>query len=276
MKEVKTPKKPLIFYYAVAMLAVFLFNFFAMPWLAQHQIKEVDYNTFVEMVEQDKVGKVEIQEQDNRILFTDKDESVIYKTAMVSDDDLSARLLEAGVSFKGEEIEQTSLLVDILGWVLPILIFIALGQYMSKKMADKLGGGNSMMFGLGGNSNVKVYVQSTEGIHFADVAARDRTFERLADADVTITRCEVSSLEFTCPGVDKGTGLTALARQLGLGISQAIAVGDADNDLAMLRAAGLGVAMGNAIPAAVAAADVQVADNDHGGCAEAVRRYLLA
>ena len=181
MKEVKTPKKPLIFYYAVAMLAVFLFNFFAMPWLAQHQIKEVDYNTFVEMVEQDKVGKVEIQEQDNRILFTDKDESVIYKTAMVSDDDLSARLLEAGVSFKGEEIEQTSLLVDILGWVLPILIFIALGQYMSKKMADKLGGGNSMMFGLGGNSNIKVYVQSTEGIHFSDVAGEDEAKENLQE-----------------------------------------------------------------------------------------------
>ena len=181
MKEVKTPKKPLIFYYAVAMLAVFLFNFFAMPWLAQHQIKEVDYNTFVEMVEQDKVGKVEIQEQDNRILFTDKDETVIYKTAMVSDDDLSARLLEAGVSFKGEEIKQTSLLVDILGWVLPILIFIALGQYMSKKMADKLGGGNSMMFGLGGNSNVKVYVQSTEGIHFSDVAGEDEAKENLQE-----------------------------------------------------------------------------------------------
>ena len=180
MKEVKTPKKPLIFYYAVAMLAVFLFNFFAMPWLAQHQIKEVDYNTFVEMVEQGKVGKVEIQEQDNRILFTDKDETVIYKTAMVSDDDLSARLLEAGVSFKGEEIEQTSLLVDILGWVLPILIFIALGQYMSKKMADKLGG-NSMMFGLGGNSNVKVYVQSTEGIHFSDVAGEDEAKENLQE-----------------------------------------------------------------------------------------------
>ena len=181
MKEVKPPKKPLIFYYAVAMLAVFLFNFLAMPWLAQHQIKEVDYNTFVEMVEQDKVGKVEIQEQDNRILFTDKDETVIYKTAMVSDDDLSARLLEAGVSFKGEEIEQTSLLVDILGWVLPILIFLALGQYMSKKMADKLGGGNSMMFGLGGNSNVKVYVQSTEGIHFSDVAGEDEAKENLQE-----------------------------------------------------------------------------------------------
>ena len=181
MKEVKTPKKPLIFYYAVAMLAVFLFNFFAMPWLAQHQIKEVDYNTFVEMLEQDKVGKVEIQEQDNRILFTDKDETVIYKTAMVSDDDLSARLLEAGVSFKGEEIEQTSLLVDILGWVLPILIFLALGQYMSKKMADKLGGGNSMMFGMGGGSNVKVYVQSTEGIHFSDVAGEDEAKENLQE-----------------------------------------------------------------------------------------------
>ena len=180
MKEVKTPKKPLIFYYAVAMLAVFLFNFLAMPWLAQHQIKEVDYNTFVEMVEQDKVGKVEIQEQDNRILFTDKDETVIYKTAMVSDDDLSARLLEAGVSFKGEEIEQTSLLVDILGWVLPILIFIALGQYMSKKMADKLGGGNSMMFGAG-KSNAKIYVQSTQGIHFADVAGEDEAKENLQE-----------------------------------------------------------------------------------------------
>lgn len=112
--------------------------------------------------------------------------------------------------------------------------------------------------------------------HFVDAAARDRTFERLADADVTITRCEVSSIEFTCPGVDKGTGLASLASKLGLDISQAIAVGDADNDLAMLRAAGLGVAMGNAIPAAVEAADVQVDDNDHGGCAEAVRRYLLA
>ena len=181
MNEVKSPKKPLIYYYMIVVLLVLLFNLLAMPWLAEHQIKEVDYNTFVEMLEQDKVGKVEIQEQDNRILFTDKDETVIYKTAMVSDGDLSARLLEAGVSFKGEEIEQTSLLVDILGWVLPILIFIALGQYMSKKMADKLGGGNSMMFGLGGNSNVKVYVQSTEGIHFSDVAGEDEAKENLQE-----------------------------------------------------------------------------------------------
>ena len=137
MKEVKTPKKPLIFYYAVAMLAVFLFNFFAMPWLAQHQIKEVDYNTFVEMVEQDKVGKVEIQEQDNRILFTDKDETVIYKTAMVPDDNLVRRLLDAGVSTTGEEIQQTSLLMSVLSWVLPIVIFIAIviAQLPSKETA---------------------------------------------------------------------------------------------------------------------------------------------
>lgn len=113
--------------------------------------------------------------------------------------------------------------------------------------------------------------------HFRDVAARDRAFEILqADGRAFITRCETSSLEFTAPGVDKGTGLAALCEQLGLDLTQAIAVGDADNDLAMLRAAGLGVAMGNANANARAAADVQVADNDHGGVAEAVDRFLLA
>ncbi len=181
MKEVKTPKKPLIFYYAVAMLAVFLFNFLAMPWLAQHQIREVDYNTFVTMTENGEIGRVEIQEADNRILFTDKAEKAVYKTAMVPDNDLISRLLDADVSTKGEEIEQTSLLVNILAWVLPILIFVAIGQYMSRKMAEKLGGGNSMMFGLGGGSNVKVYVQSTEGIHFSDVAGEDEAKENLQE-----------------------------------------------------------------------------------------------
>ena len=122
MKEVKTPKKPLLFYYAVALLVLFLFNLLAMPWLAEHQIKDVDYNTFVSMTEKKEIGQVEIQQQDNRILFTSTDGKTIYKTAMVSDDDLSARLLEAGVSFKGEEIEQTSLLMNILSWVAPILI----------------------------------------------------------------------------------------------------------------------------------------------------------
>ena len=180
MKEVKPPKKPLIFYYAAAMLAVILLNSLAVPWLAQHQIRDVDYNTFVEMTEKGEVGKVEIQEQDNRILFTDKDGKTVYKTAMVPDNDLIQRLLEAGVSTTGEEIQQTSLLVSILSWVLPIIIFIAIGQYMSRKMTERMGGDNSMMFGMG-KSNAKIYVQSTEGIHFADVAGEDEAKENLQE-----------------------------------------------------------------------------------------------
>ena len=180
MKEVKPPKKPLIFYYAVAMLAVILLNSLAVPWLAQHQIRDVDYNTFVEMTEKGEVGKVEIQEQDNRILFTDKDGKTVYKTAMVPDNDLIQRLLDAGVSTTGEEIQQTSLLMSILSWVLPIVIFIAIGQYMSRKMTERMGGDNSMMFGMG-KSNAKIYVQSTEGIHFADVAGEDEAKENLQE-----------------------------------------------------------------------------------------------
>ena len=180
MKEVKPPKKPLIFYYAAAMLAVILLNSLAVPWLAQHQIRDVDYNTFVEMTEKGEVGRVEIQEQDNRILFTDKDGKTVYKTAMVPDNDLIQRLLEAGVSTTGEEIQQTSLLVSILSWVLPIIIFIAIGQYMSRKMTERMGGDNSMMFGMG-KSNAKIYVQSTEGIHFADVAGEDEAKENLQE-----------------------------------------------------------------------------------------------
>ena len=180
MKEVKPPKKPLIFYYVVAMLAVILLNSLAVPWLAQHQIRDVDYNTFVEMTEKGEVGKVEIQEQDNRILFTDKDGKTVYKTAMVPDNDLIQRLLDAGVSTTGEEIQQTSLLMSILSWVLPIVIFIAIGQYMSRKMTDRMGGDNSMMFGMG-KSNAKIYVQSTEGIHFADVAGEDEAKENLQE-----------------------------------------------------------------------------------------------
>ena len=181
MNEVKSPKKPLLYYYFVAMLLVMLFNFIAMPWIAEHQIKEVDYNTFVTMTEQGEVGKVEIQEQSNRILFTDSDEKTVYKTAMVPDDGLVQRLLDAGVSTTGEEIEQTSLLVSILGWVLPILIFIGLGQILSRKMMEKMGGGgNSMMFNMG-KSNAKVYVKSAEGIKFDDVAGEDEAKENLTE-----------------------------------------------------------------------------------------------
>ena len=162
------------------MLAVILLNSLAVPWLAQHQIRDVDYNTFVEMTEKGEVGRVEIQEQDNRILFTDRDEKTVYKTAMVPDDNLVQRLLDAGVSTTGEEIQQTSLLMSILSWVLPIVLFIAIGQYMSKKMTERMGGDNSMMFGMG-KSNAKIYVQSTEGIHFADVAGEDEAKENLQE-----------------------------------------------------------------------------------------------
>ena len=180
MNEVRSPKKPLIFYYIVAMLLVMLFNFIAMPWLSQYQVKDVDYNTFVTMTQQGEVARVEIQEQDNRIVFTSKDEKSIYKTAMVPDDNLVQRLLDAGVSTTGEEIEQTSLLVSIFSWVAPILIFLALGQFMSRKMMEKMGGGNSMMFNMG-KSNAKVYVKSAEGIKFDDVAGEDEAKENLAE-----------------------------------------------------------------------------------------------
>ena len=180
MNEVKSPKKPLLYYYFVAMLLVMLFNFIAMPWISEHQIKDVDYNTFVTMTEQGEVGRVEIQEQSNRILFTSSDEKTVYKTAMVPDDGLVQRLLDAGVSTTGEEIEQTSTLVSILAWVLPIIIFVALGQYMSRKMMEKMGGGNSMMFNMG-KSNAKVYVKSAEGIRFSDVAGEDEAKENLTE-----------------------------------------------------------------------------------------------
>ena len=181
MNEVHSPKKPLIFYYMVAMLLVMLFNFIAMPWLSQYQIQEVDYNTFVSMTEKGEIGRAEIQEADNRILFTSKDEKTIYKTAMIStDSQLVQRLLDAGVSTSGEEIEQTSLLMNILSWVAPILIFIALGQFMSRKLMKKMGGGNSMMFNMG-KSNAKVYVKSAEGIRFDDVAGEDEAKENLTE-----------------------------------------------------------------------------------------------
>ena len=181
MNEVRSPKKPLIFYYILAMLLVMLFNFIAMPWLSQYQIQEVDYNTFVDMTEKGEIGRAEIQEADNRILFTSKDEKTIYKTAMIStDSQLVQRLLDAGVSTSGEEIEQTSLLMNILSWVAPILIFIALGQFMSRKLMQKMGGGNSMMFNMG-KSNAKVYVKSAEGIRFDDVAGEDEAKENLTE-----------------------------------------------------------------------------------------------
>ena len=180
MNEVKSPKKPLLYYYLLVMLVLLLFNLLAMPWISEHQIKEVDYNTFVSMVEKKEIGKVDIQEQENRILFTDTEEKTIYKTAMVPDDDLVSRLLEADISTSGTEIQQTSLLVSILGWVLPLIIFIGLGQMLSRSLMKKMGGGNSMMFNMG-KSNAKVYVKSAEGIKFDDVAGEDEAKENLQE-----------------------------------------------------------------------------------------------
>ena len=181
MNEVKSPKKPLIYYYLAAILLVVLFNMLAMPWLAEHQIQEVDYNTFVSMTEKKEIGKVEIQQQSNRILFTDKDEKTIYKTAIVPDDDMVQRLLDAGISTTGEEIEQTSLLTDILFWVLPLVLFIAIGQLVSRSLMKKMGGGsNSLMFNMG-RSDAKIYVKSAEGIKFDDVAGEDEAKENLQE-----------------------------------------------------------------------------------------------
>ncbi len=180
MNEVKSPKKPMMYYYTIALILLLVFNFVAMPWISEHQIKEVDYNTFINMVDNGEVSAVEIQEQNNRILFQGNDNSKIYKTAMLPDNDLVSHLLEANVSTTGEEIEQTSALVSILAWVLPIILFIAIGQFMSRKMMEKMGGGNSMMFNMG-KSNARVYVKSAEGIKFADVAGEDEAKENLSE-----------------------------------------------------------------------------------------------
>ena len=181
MNEVKTPKKPLIYYYAIMLLILLLFNFLAMPWIAQRQIREVDYGTFMQMAEDKKIGQVEVQETENQIIFTDKDGTTVYKTGMMPDPDLTQMLKDSGAKFSGEIIQQTDPLLSVLlSWVLPIVVFVALGQYLSKRMMNKMGGPNSMMFGMG-KSNAKVYVKSSEGIKFSDVAGEDEAKENLQE-----------------------------------------------------------------------------------------------
>ncbi len=181
MNEVKKPKKPLIYYYAIVLLVLLLFNFLAMPWLMQRQIQQVDYGTFISMTENGEIGQVEIQAQENQIIFTDKDDTAVYKTGMVDDPDLTQRLYDSGAKFSGEIIEQMSPLLNfLLTWVLPIVIFVGIGQYMSKKLMERAGGSNSMTFGMG-KSNAKVYVKSSEGIRFSDVAGEDEAKENLAE-----------------------------------------------------------------------------------------------
>ena len=179
MNEVKKPKKPLIYYYGIVLLALLLFNFLAMPWLSQRQVKEVDYGTFMTMTEEKQIGKVEVQ--DNQILFTDKNEKQIYKTGLMTDPDLVNRLKASGAEFSSEIQEQMSpALSFLLSWLVPILFFVGIGQLLSKRMMSKFSGPNSMMFG-GKNSNAKVYVKSADGIKFADVAGEDEAKENLAE-----------------------------------------------------------------------------------------------
>ena len=181
MQEVKKPKKPLIFYYVVAMLVLLLFNFLAMPWLAQRRIQEVDYGTFMSMTEEGSIGQVEVQEQENQILFTDKEYQHIYKTGMMPDPELTQRLYDSGASFTGEIIKQADpILSFLLSWILPIVIFILIGQYISRRLTRNAGGPNAMMFGMG-KSNAKVYVKSSEGIRFSDVAGEDEAKENLSE-----------------------------------------------------------------------------------------------
>lgn len=180
MNEVKKPKKPLIYYYCIVAVCLLFFNALAMPWLLEYRTRTVDYNTFISMTDEKNIDQVSISSQDNTITFTDK-EGNIYKTAMVEDQELTQKLYKAGASFSGKEIRQTSpLLSFLLTWVLPVLIFVGIGQYMSKKMMEKAGGKNSMMFGMG-KSNAKVYVKSSKGIKFDDVAGEDEAKENLAE-----------------------------------------------------------------------------------------------
>ena len=179
MNEVKKPRKPLIYYYGIVLVALLLFNFLAVPWLSQRQVKEVDYGTFMTMTEEKQVGKVEVQ--DNQILFTDKEEKQVYKTGLMTDPDLVNRLKASGAEFSSEIQEQMSpVLTFLLTWLVPILFFVGIGQLMSKRMMSKFNGPNSMLFG-GKNSGAKVYVKSSGGIKFADVAGEDEAKENLAE-----------------------------------------------------------------------------------------------
>ena len=181
MKEVKTPRKPLAIYYALVLLMLLLLNLVLLPWMEERQIKEVDYGTFMTMTEEKNIGRVDIES--NQIIFTDKDETQVYRTGLMNDTGLTERLYNAGATFSSEIVEQSSPVLSFLIWfVLPIILFSAIGNQMNKKLMEKAGGGpGSMMFGGMGKSNAKVYVQSTAGIRFADVAGEDEAKENLQE-----------------------------------------------------------------------------------------------
>ena len=182
MQEVKKPRKPLIYYYVIVLIILLLFNFLLMPWMAERRVQEVGYDEFIEMTENEEIGQVQINEGDNEIIFTDRDGDRIYKTGMVEDPGMTERLYESGARFSGQIIEQASpILTFLLTWILPIALFIGIGQYMSRKLMSRASGGpDSMIFGMG-KSNAKVYVKSSEGIMFSDVAGEDEAKENLSE-----------------------------------------------------------------------------------------------
>ena len=180
MEEIKKPKKPLIYYYVIVMAILLLVNFLLMPWVAQNRVQEVDYGTFISMTEEKQIQAVQVDQEENQILFTDK-ENHIYKTGMMDDPELTQRLYDSGAKFSGEIVEHVSPVLSILiSWVLPILVFVGIGQYMSRKLINKASGPDSMIFGMG-KSNAKVYVKSSEGIRFSDVAGEDEAKENLTE-----------------------------------------------------------------------------------------------
>ena len=217
MKEVKSPKKPLIFYYGIALLVIVLFNMIVSPLLVKARVTEVDYGTFMSMIEQKKIGNVEVD--DDQIIFTDKDDAKkIYKTGAMNDPTLTQRLYDSGAKFSKDIETTTSPLVSfLLTFVLPLIIFIGLGQYMGKKLMEQAGGKNSMAFGFG-KSNAKVYVPSTQGIHFSDVAGEDEAKESLSEiVDYLHNPKKYSDVGASMPkGVllvgPPGTGKTMLAK----------------------------------------------------------------
>ena len=219
MNELKKPKKPLMFYYGIVMLIIILFNFFAVPWIAGQQVKEVDYGTFMSMIEEKNIGLVEISELENQIVFTDKEEKQIYKTAMVEDPTRTQRLYEAGAKFSGQFVEEPNWLLSILlTWVLPIVLFSVLGRFLSRKMMDKAGGGPGAMSFNMGKSNAKIYVKSSDGINFSDVEGVDEAEESLAEiVDYLHDPSKYKEIGATMPkGVllvgPPGTGKTMLAK----------------------------------------------------------------
>ena len=218
MNEVKRPKKPLIYYYMIVLVVMMLINLIAVPWFAEKQIREVDYGTFLTMIDEGNIGQVDVQS--NQILFTDKEETKIYKTGLMNDPNLTQRLYDAGItSFGSEIVEETSPFLSILlSWVLPIVVFVALGQFLSKKLMDKAGGGSGAMSFNTGRSSAKVYVKSSDGISFADVEGVDEAEESLAEiVDYLHNTEKYTSIGATMPkGVllvgPPGTGKTMLAK----------------------------------------------------------------